>query len=90
MYKEQVVTFGDLRYVSVKCPNCKTVVTLDMEEPPEFGVQHDFFCPKSCPGCRQMYDTAIPRSVDTLQRSYKALSEIADRVTFRAKAVDEG
>lgn len=84
MHKQIVVSLYDLRFVSVECPHCKTVVTLDMQEPQ--GLARDYanaFCPKECPGCQKDYDTAIRPSVDSFQKAYKALVGISDRISFR-------
>ncbi len=86
MQKQFVISLCDLRYVCIECPHCKAVVTLDMKETSEFQSKQGVFAPKECPGCRKAYDTAIPPNVDSFQRSYKALLEIAERVSFRGKA----
>ena len=89
MTKQLAISLADLRYVSVHCPHCRTVVTLDMKEPSEFAQTHDgAFCPKQCPGCRDDYDTAIRPSVDAFQKSYHALMEIAERVSFLGEEKD--
>jgi hypothetical protein len=85
--KEFVISLSDLRYVSITCPNCRTIVTLDMKEPSEFSEKHGAFAPKECPGCRIDYDTAIRPAVDGFQRSYQSLGEIADRISFRSVPV---
>jgi hypothetical protein len=86
MHKELVVSLADLRFVSITCPTCRTVVTLDLKEPSEFAQKHDgAFSPKQCPGCRQDYDTAIRPSIDTFQRAYGSLIKIADRISFRGE-----
>jgi hypothetical protein len=86
MHKQLVVSLADLRFVSIECPLCKTVVTLDMKEPHELAQKYDnAFCPKDCPGCRKQYDSAIRPNVDSFQKSYQALGEIADRISFRGE-----
>lgn len=83
------VSLADLRYVSIHCPGCRTVVTLDMKKPSEFSKTHDMaFCPAECPGCREKYDTAIRPAVTTFQKSYESLVEIADRISFSGTAED--
>lgn len=83
MHKELVVSIADLRYVCIECPHCRTKVVLDMKEPSEVSKKYNFFTPKECPGCRTAYDTAIQPSIDSLQRSYTSLMQIADRISFR-------
>lgn len=88
MHKELVVSLKDLRYVSIACPHCRTVVILDMQERSSFGENNDYFCPKQCPGCQTTYDTAIQPGIDGFQKCYKKLSTIADRVSFRGEPED--
>jgi hypothetical protein len=85
--KEFVVSLNDLRYVSITCPNCRAIVTLDMKEPSEFSKKYETFAPKECPSCRIDYDTAIRPAIDAFQRSYQSLGEIADRISFRSVPV---
>jgi phage FluMu protein Com len=86
MHKQIVISLADLRFVSIECPECKTVVTMDMQETHEFAQKHDAFTPKECPGCSRQYDIAIRPNVDKFQKAYKALVEIADRISFRGNA----
>lgn len=86
MQKQLVVSLADLRFVSIECPTCRTLVTMDMKDPHELKVKHDAFTPKDCPACRNQYDSAIRPGVDAFQRAYAALIGIADRVSFRVDA----
>jgi primosomal protein N' len=86
MQKQFVVSLADLRFVSIECPMCRTLVTMDMKEPHEFTAKYDAFTPKDCPACRHQYDSAVRPGVDALQRAYAALISIADRVSFRMDA----
>jgi hypothetical protein len=86
MQKQYVVPLTDLRFVSIGCPTCRTLVTMDMKEPHEFTAKYDAFTPKDCPACRHQYDSAIRPGVDAFQRAYVALIGIADRVSFRVDA----
>lgn len=83
MQKQLVASLADLRFVSIECPTCRTLVTMDMKEPHEFTAKYDAFTPKDCPACRHQYDSAVRPGVDALQRAYTALIAIADRVSFR-------
>jgi len=102
MQTELIVYLSDLRYVEIHCPHCSTKVTLDMENPPqpsahrltaaETAVQVVEFVPTACPGCREVYDTAIRPSVTYFQRAYHSLLAIPKSVTFRgasSRVVDE-
>ncbi len=71
MRKQIVISLADLRFVSVECPECRTVVTMDMQEPHEFAQKHDAFTPKECPGCSRQYDSAIRPNVDKFQKAYQ-------------------
>lgn len=86
MQKQFVVSLADLRFVSIECPTCKTLVTMDMKEPHELTAKYDAFTPKDCPACRHQYDSAVRPGVDALQRAYAALIPIANRVSFRMDA----
>ena len=83
MQSELIVSLSDLRYVEIHCSNCKTKVTLDMQELTEFGAKYGVFAPNECPGCRKGYDSAIKPAVDGFQRAYHSLSKIPQSVTFR-------
>ena len=86
MQKQFVVLLADLRFVSIECPTCKTLVTMDMKEPHEFTKKYDAFTPKDCPACRHQYDSAVRPGVDALQRAYAGLAAIAEHVSFRIDA----
>jgi hypothetical protein len=86
MQKQFVVSLADLRFISIECPTCRTIVTMDMKEPHELTKKYDAFTPKDCPACRHQYDSAVRPGVDALQRAYAALGTIADRVSFRMDA----
>jgi len=79
---ETIVSLSDLRYVEIHCW-CGTKVTLDMEDPPEFGKKHGVFAPQQCPGCRTDYDSAIKPAVDSFQRAYSSLIQLRESITFR-------
>lgn len=78
-----VISLADLRFVSIECPECKTLVTMDMQEPHEFAQKHGAFTPNECPGCSRQYDSAIRPNVDKFQKAYQSLILIADRISFR-------
>ena len=89
MYKQFVVSLADLRFFSIECQLCKTVVTLDMKDVHELAQKYDnAFCPKDCAGCRRQYDSAIRPNVDAFQKAYHALFAIADRVSFRGEEIE--
>ena len=85
MQREFIVSLADLRYVTITCPQCRTQVTLDMKEPSEFSKNHEYFAPSKCPGCHNLYDTAIAPAVNGFQRSYELVSAIADRISFKGE-----
>jgi hypothetical protein len=85
MHEETVVALGDLQFVCIECPHCKTRVILDMEQKFEFsgGI---FFAPETCPGCRKPFDSAIPASLNALQRAYLAVPKpLRPAITFQKR-----
>ena len=88
MHNESVIGLSDLRYISITCQECRTVVTLDMQEPSDFSAKHDF-CPQSCPGCQRQYDSAIAKNVNGFQKSYRLLTVMNGRIHFRGTPVTE-
>jgi hypothetical protein len=86
MKNQITISLGDLRYVSITCPHCRTVVTLDMVEPSELATKHGCFAPTKCPGCGKEYDSAIRPSLDQLWRTYTALLPIKDAISFSVEA----
>ncbi len=86
MQKQIVISLMDLRYVSIECPHCKTVVTLDMKGGlGDLGKKHKVFTPEKCPACPADYDTAIKENVDGFCRAYQSLLPIAERISFRGE-----
>ncbi len=86
MKKQLIIALADLRYVSIECHTCKTVVTLDMKEPLSADTEKSgLFGPVTCPGCGQGYDSAIQPNVELFRKSYRSLLPIADRITFRGE-----
>jgi phage FluMu protein Com len=96
MHRQIRITVGELRYISITCPNCRTVVTLDMREPSKLlATTRNCFTPAKCPGCTDEYDSAIRPNVDQLWRAYTALQQIEKRVSFvldlpEEKATEKG
>jgi len=90
MHQETVVSVLDLRYVSLHCPQCHAIVILDMQERSAIAERNNFFAPKTCPGCRADYDSALRQTIDTLQSTYRALLENKDLIAFRAHVGTSG
>ena len=80
MHKQKIVTLADLRFVCIKCPLCRTEVSMDMQEPSEVAKRS--FTPRKCPGCDAAYDSAIVNGVDALQRLYGQLLLKAEALSF--------
>jgi hypothetical protein len=83
MQSDFVISLSDMRYVEIHCEHCRTKVTLDMQDVSEFSEKYGAFAPKTCPGCRKDYDTAIMPAVDAFQRAYQSLLQIPKSITFR-------
>jgi len=88
MHEEFVISLKDLRFVSIKCPHCQTVVTLDMERKTEVSSNRDrFFTPNTCPGCAKDFDSALPVNVNALHDAYRSVPEwLRESITFRTEA----
>jgi len=84
MHKQIVVSLSDLRYISVQCPNCDAVLTLDMTKESAHQDKYGVFFPRVCVACQTTYDSALA-NVGDLRRAFQALAAVADRVTFRGE-----
>ncbi|MGA2267561.1 MAG: hypothetical protein ABSH44_03725 [Bryobacteraceae bacterium] len=82
MRRQITITVGELRYISINCPHCRTVMTLDMLEPSEIATKHKCFGPLRCSVCEKDYDSAIRPNVDALWKAYQSLRQIEDRISF--------
>ena len=84
MRDQFVVSFQDLRFVTLFCHHCKTRVTLDLnaEFEPHISGRARFISPRECPRCNNSFDSAVPGAVDAMQKIYKALAPLKDAVTF--------
>jgi hypothetical protein len=60
-----------------------------MQAKSNFAKKHEFFSQARCPGCQEMYDTAIPESVNAFQKAYERLSPIAERISFQGTAMEK-
>ena len=85
MQRQTIVHLEDIRYVCIQCTHCTTRVILDMKETHRMAVQYDGFTPKSCPGCREDYDSATQPNVNAMQKAYAALLAISGRVSFHGE-----
>ena len=85
MQQEWSVSFNDIRYLSIECPDCRTRVVLDMKEISELARrQDDSFAPAECPGCLKKYDSAIRLNVNKLQALYEAMLPVGGQISFRS------
>ena len=84
IYRQMVIGLRDLRYVSVECQECHSVITLDMTKNSEHQERRGIFVPPVCSACDKPFDTAT-RNLNSLRRSYQSLLEVADRITFRGE-----
>jgi hypothetical protein len=87
MRKELVISLVDIRYICIKCQNCKAEVTLDMQAKYDLAEKYGAFAPKQCPVCQQRYDSAIPENVDQLRKAYRAMLSIAEQITLKGDSV---
>jgi hypothetical protein len=76
MQSQFVVPFADLRYLSIECGKCKTVITVDLD-----GADCN---PSQCPVCLQAFDQASVRGhIQSLATMYKQIKQIPHRFTFK-------
>jgi primosomal protein N' len=86
MRKMLVISLVDIRYICIKCQNCKAEVTLDMQAEYKLG-KYGTFAPKQCPVCQGQYDSAIPDNADRLRKAYRAMLPIAAQITLKGDSV---
>jgi uncharacterized CHY-type Zn-finger protein len=79
MVKEMVVSMDDLRSLSVKCGDCSTVITLDLQGG-EFDVKH-------CPACHKPFDDALVGHVSMLAQIYKQRRAAKHTISFRVESL---
>jgi hypothetical protein len=48
IHRQLVISLADLRYVSIECPNCNSVLTLDMEKQSDHQKKHGLFVRGLC------------------------------------------
>ena len=84
MQKQFILTLADLRYISIECRQCSSVLTLDMTRLSEHQEKHGFFLPGVCSACRQPFDTAT-KTLSSFRDCYEELLQVPEKVTFRAE-----
>ena len=82
IHRQLVISLADLRYVSIECPNCNSVLTLDMEKQSDHQKKHGLFVRGLCTVCQKGFDSAMPY-VTQFRDIYLALLPIASKITFR-------
>jgi ribosomal protein S27E len=72
MHEEFEITLKDLRFLSMKCASCKTVVTIDMERKAEISPldRQSTFALTKCPMCGLPFDSALTEHVNSLHAAY--------------------
>jgi 4-hydroxy-3-methylbut-2-en-1-yl diphosphate synthase IspG/GcpE len=86
MRQEFEITLKDLRFVSMKCTECHTVVILDMDRKAEVSAvtRESVFALVACPTCGRAFDSALPKSVAALHDAYVNVPDrLRDSITFR-------
>lgn len=79
MVKEIVVSLDDLQLLSVKCGDCSTVITLDLQGD-KFDVTH-------CPACHKPFDDALVGQVSMLAQIYKQRRAAKHTISFRVESL---
>ena len=65
-HTEFEIALNDLRFFSLKCAECSTVITLDMER----GTGQTVFSLTSCPICNRAFDSCVPNILHALHTAY--------------------
>ena len=84
MQRQIVISLADLRYVSLECDHCHSILTLDMAKVSEHQEKYGVFFPRVCSVCQKAFDTAT-ENLDSFRRCYRSLLPIAGRITFRGE-----
>jgi len=79
-----VINLTDLRFVSVECKNCSSVLTLDMQKLSQHQEKEGIFLPAVCSACRQPFDTAT-QALHSFRKCYLELRKVPERITFRGE-----
>ena len=85
MHKQIVISLSDMRYISIGCPTCNSVLTLDMSQKVDPDSRYHTFLPTSCGVCQTQYDTALV-NINGLHGIYQSLGKVADRITSRGES----
>jgi rRNA maturation protein Nop10 len=86
MRRELEVTLKDLRFLSLSCADCRTVVSLDMEAKATVDpkTRKTIFSLERCPRCGRAFDSAIPPNVDALYGAYQKVPDtLRSVIAFR-------
>ena len=76
---ELVLDFSELRYVSVSCPHCKSVMTLDITIETTKGRL------ARCGRCDAETDKLLAQGIEDYREAYRKLSQFASVVQVRVE-----
>lgn len=91
MRNRTLISVSDLRLATIRCPQCNTQVTIDLDIELYSPGRATFRVPRECPRCHAPFDSAIPAALEAMQKVYKALSPLTpvDAVSFTSVAEPE-
>lgn len=84
MQRQFIINLADLRFVSIECKNCSSILTLDMEKLSKHQQKQGIFLPAVCSPCQHLFDTAT-RALASFRDCYKELLQVPERITFRGE-----
>ena len=84
LQRQFVINLADLRFVSIECKNCSSILTLDMEKLSKHQEKQGIFLPAVCSACQHLFDTAT-QALHSFRSCYAELRKVPERVTFRGE-----
>lgn len=81
---ELVLDFSELRYISVFCPHCKSVVTIDITVETNKGRL------TRCGRCDAETDKLLAQGIEDYREAYRKLSQFASIVQVRVEETPQG
>lgn len=77
MQKEILVSFSDLRYLSMECGRCNTEVIVDLSKNWDIS---------QCPVCTQRTEDALRGHLKAIAIAYGQITSVPYKVSFRVKS----
>jgi DNA-directed RNA polymerase subunit RPC12/RpoP len=84
MHEQTVVSIKDLRFATLRCPHCRTRVTLDLALSLGYQGRSASLAPDQCPRCGSALHSNVAPGLEHLQKAYALLAKLGNSVTFTA------